>query len=95
MFFFLQAVDEPGFSVTYADLCHELSKFSVADCNFRNLLVNRCQLEFEKNPDLELNRNERMKEIEAETDPVSLPTIKQRMENPLNSYLFCRKKRKN
>lgn len=77
MFIFrFQAVDEPGFSVAYAEMCTELSKMSVQDpdgkpVNFRVLLIQRCQAEFEKSSDDELNREERVKEIELETDPVS------------------------
>lgn len=39
--------------------------------NFRKLLIDKCQHEFEKNTAAELKRDERLKEITAETDPVS------------------------
>jgi len=42
--------------------------------NFRKLLVNRCQVEFEKNSVEELNREAKLTEIEQTTDPVSIDT---------------------
>jgi hypothetical protein len=44
------------------------------DYNFRKLLVNRCQKEFEKNSVVELDREARHTEIEQTTDPVSTDT---------------------
>lgn len=50
---FEKAIDEPGFSVAYAQLCKQLSSVKVPtegdgkDASFRNLLLNRCQVEFE------------------------------------------------
>ncbi|PSN41963.1 hypothetical protein C0J52_06437, partial [Blattella germanica] len=71
---FEKAVDEPSFSVAYAGMCKILSGMQVPgeqqeNVNFRKLLVNRCQLEFEKSPDLELNKEAKMREIEECTDP--------------------------
>lgn len=77
-----QAVDEPSFSVAYAQMCRTLQKMEVpsdqvrhADRlppdNFRKLLLNRCQQEFEKNIAAELNRDDRLKEIDEEKDPVN------------------------
>ncbi|XP_040279491.1 eukaryotic translation initiation factor 4 gamma 3 isoform X2 [Bufo bufo] len=52
---FEKAIDEPGFSVAYANMCRCLAtlKVPMADkpgstVNFRKLLLNRCQKEFEK-----------------------------------------------
>jgi translation initiation factor 4G len=42
--------------------------------NFRKLLVNRCQMEFEKNSVVELDREARVSEIEQTADPVSKNT---------------------
>lgn len=42
--------------------------------NFRKLLVNRCQIEFEKNSVVELDREAKLTEIEQITDPVSIYT---------------------
>ncbi|XP_066968480.1 eukaryotic translation initiation factor 4 gamma 1-like isoform X4 [Macrobrachium rosenbergii] len=73
---FEKAVDEQGFSSTYANLCQVLSKMSVrgegtddgkSDVKFRNLIINKCQKEFEKD-NMELIKKQRMKEIEANSD---------------------------
>ncbi|XP_036415617.1 eukaryotic translation initiation factor 4 gamma 3 isoform X2 [Colossoma macropomum] len=52
---FEKAIDEPSFSVAYANMCHCLAtlKVPMADkpgttVNFRKLLLNRCQKEFER-----------------------------------------------
>ncbi|XP_069700452.1 eukaryotic translation initiation factor 4 gamma 3-like isoform X2 [Periplaneta americana] len=76
---FEKAVDEPSFSVAYAQMCKVLSGMQVPAerknkdeaefVNFRKLLVNRCQMEFEKNSESELNRGAKQKEIEQTTDP--------------------------
>ena len=42
--------------------------------NFRKLLVNRCQIEFEKNSVVELDREAKLTEIEQTADPVSIDT---------------------
>jgi translation initiation factor 4G len=44
------------------------------ECNFRKMLVNRCQVEFEKNSVVELNREAKLALIEQTTDPVSIDT---------------------
>lgn len=41
------------------------------EVTFRKLLVNRCQAEFEKNSEADLNREAKREEIEQTTDPVS------------------------
>jgi hypothetical protein len=41
------------------------------EVTFRRLLLNRCQEEFEKISEVELNREARLKEIQQTTDPVS------------------------
>ncbi|KAK9888566.1 hypothetical protein WA026_000810 [Henosepilachna vigintioctopunctata] len=76
---FEKAVDEPNFSVAYAKMCKELSlqmQVSVNSdkkkediVNFRKLLINRCQEEFEKNSKDETSINEKLKEIEISSDP--------------------------
>ncbi|XP_053307369.1 eukaryotic translation initiation factor 4 gamma 3 [Spea bombifrons] len=52
---FEKAIDEPGFSVAYANMCRCLATLKVpmadkpgSSVNFRKLLLNRCQKEFEK-----------------------------------------------
>ncbi|KAL3283568.1 hypothetical protein HHI36_006707 [Cryptolaemus montrouzieri] len=69
---FEKALDEPNFSVAYAKMCRELSDDmkcpSGAETdpkvNFRKLLINRCQEEFEKHSKDETVSNEKMKVIE-------------------------------
>lgn len=75
-------MDEPGFSVAYALMCKVLSDMKVPAerktpedpefVNFRKLIVNRCQTEFEKNTEAELNKDAKFKEINLQTDPVSI-----------------------
>jgi translation initiation factor 4G len=80
---YVQAIDEPNFSEAYANMCKVLSGIQVPaehrnkdepEYNFRKLLVNRCQIEFEKNSVVELNREAKLREIEQSTDPVSINT---------------------
>lgn len=75
---FEKAVDEPNFSEAYANMCKVLSNMQVPsemrnkdepEYNFRKLLVNRCQMEFEKNSVVELDRKTRLTKIEQTTDP--------------------------
>jgi len=75
---FEKAVDEPNFSEAYANMCKVLCSLQVPaemrnkdepDVNFRKLLVNRCQMEFEKNSVVELDREAKLTEIEQTTDP--------------------------
>jgi hypothetical protein len=49
------------------------------EVTFRKLLLNRCQEEFEKNSEVELNREARLREIQQTTEPVS----------PLNVFGDC------
>ncbi|EPQ14118.1 Eukaryotic translation initiation factor 4 gamma 1 [Myotis brandtii] len=55
---FEKAISEPNFSVAYANMCHCLMGLKVpttekptVTVNFRKLLLNRCQKEFEKDKD--------------------------------------------
>ncbi|XP_067006474.2 eukaryotic translation initiation factor 4 gamma 1 isoform X2 [Anabrus simplex] len=75
---FEKAIDEPGFSVGYAQMCKILSNMRVpADgksdtqefVNFRKLLIIRCQQEFEKNNEEELKRDARFEELKNIEDP--------------------------
>ncbi|XP_078615200.1 eukaryotic translation initiation factor 4 gamma 3-like isoform X2 [Branchiostoma floridae x Branchiostoma japonicum] len=68
---FEKAITEPNFSVAYANMCRCLIHLKVPmkdnpkqTVNFRKLLLNRCQREFEKDKDDELKKDERMKKIE-------------------------------
>uniref|UniRef100_UPI00358F0589 eukaryotic translation initiation factor 4 gamma 3-like isoform X17 n=1 Tax=Myxine glutinosa TaxID=7769 RepID=UPI00358F0589 len=71
---FEKAIDEPSFSVAYANMCRCLAmlKVQVADkpgtfVNFRKLLLNRCQKEFEKDKDDDDIFEKKQKELEAYT----------------------------
>lgn len=75
---FEKAVDEPNFSEAYAQMCKLLSASMQSqterknkdepEFSFRKLLVSRCQIEFEKSSEVELNREAKLKEIEETTD---------------------------
>ncbi|XP_013779883.1 eukaryotic translation initiation factor 4 gamma 3-like [Limulus polyphemus] len=71
---FQKAIDEPSFSVTYANLCKNLASIQVSSgtghqVKFSKLLLIKCQQEFEKDVDDYVNKNEYMKKMkEAETE---------------------------
>ncbi|KAM6933794.1 eukaryotic translation initiation factor 4 gamma 1-like [Xenentodon cancila] len=69
---FEKAISEPDFSVAYANMCRCLSglKVTITDkpapsVNFRKLLLNRCQKEFEKDKDDDEIFERKQKELEA------------------------------
>ena len=71
---FEKAVDEPSFSVAYAQMCGELQKKKVTDeknveVNFRKLLISRCQQEFERDYMTDIDRDKYTADMEAATDP--------------------------
>ncbi|XP_055935890.1 eukaryotic translation initiation factor 4 gamma 3-like isoform X2 [Argiope bruennichi] len=71
---FEKAIDEPNFSVPYANLCKHLALIKVpvsgtgTQVNFRKLLLTKCQKEFEQDRSDELKNEEKMKTLEA-ADP--------------------------
>eukprot|EP00062_Callorhinchus_milii_P012760 gi/632960130/ref/XP_007896020.1/ PREDICTED: eukaryotic translation initiation factor 4 gamma 3 isoform X2 [Callorhinchus milii] len=72
---FEKAIDEPNFSVAYANMCRCLTmlKVPMADkpgawVNFRKLLLNRCQKEFEKDKAEDIFNEKRQKEIDASSN---------------------------
>ncbi|GBM60301.1 Eukaryotic translation initiation factor 4 gamma 3 [Araneus ventricosus] len=72
---FEKAVNEPKFSVPYANLCKHLALIKVpvsgtsgTQVNFRKLLLTKCQKEFEQDRSDELKNEEKMKILEA-ADP--------------------------
>jgi len=77
---FEKAIDEPGFSVAYANMCKHLMLIRVPapgekkestkseDVYFRKLLLNRCQKEFEAGALLETDFETQFKKIEAIED---------------------------
>ncbi|CAJ1066076.1 eukaryotic translation initiation factor 4 gamma 1-like isoform X4 [Xyrichtys novacula] len=71
---FEKAISEPDFSVAYANMCRCLSGLKVqatdkpgTTVNFRKLLLNRCQKEFEKDKDDDEIFEKKQKELEAAT----------------------------
>ncbi|XP_053738873.1 eukaryotic translation initiation factor 4 gamma 1-like isoform X2 [Synchiropus splendidus] len=72
---FEKAISEPNFSVAYANMCRCLLGLKVPNVdapgefvNFRKLLLNRCQKEFEKDQDDDEIFELKMKEMEAAKD---------------------------
>uniref|UniRef100_A0A667YWB1 Eukaryotic translation initiation factor 4 gamma, 1a n=1 Tax=Myripristis murdjan TaxID=586833 RepID=A0A667YWB1_9TELE len=71
---FEKAISEPNFSVAYANMCRCLIALKVpttdkklgSTVNFRKLLLNRCQKEFEKDQDDDEILEKKQKELEAE-----------------------------
>ncbi|XP_077467645.1 eukaryotic translation initiation factor 4 gamma 1 [Stigmatopora argus] len=68
---FEKAISEPDFSVAYANMCRWFMglKFQASDkpgdVNFRKLLLNRCQNEFEKDNDDNETFEKKQRELEA------------------------------
>jgi len=73
---FEKAVDEPAFSVAYAQMCKvmQMKKVPIDGqeeqfVNFRKLLISRCQREFEKDYMTDLDRDQYIKDMnEAKTE---------------------------
>uniref|UniRef100_A0A3B4WYX0 Eukaryotic translation initiation factor 4 gamma, 1a n=1 Tax=Seriola lalandi dorsalis TaxID=1841481 RepID=A0A3B4WYX0_SERLL len=72
---FEKAISEPNFSVAYANMCRCLMGLKVPTSdkpgvfvNFRKLLLNRCQKEFEKDQDDDEIFEKKQKEMEASKD---------------------------
>ncbi|XP_028988105.1 eukaryotic translation initiation factor 4 gamma 1a isoform X3 [Betta splendens] len=72
---FEKAISEPNFSVAYANMCRCLMGLKVPTTdkpavyvNFRKLLLNRCQKEFEKDQDDDEIFEKKQKELEASKD---------------------------
>ncbi|XP_071034161.1 eukaryotic translation initiation factor 4 gamma 1 isoform X5 [Parasteatoda tepidariorum] len=80
---FEKAVDEPNFSVPYANMCKHLALIKVPTknknyVNFRKVLLTKCQKEFEQDRSDELKHEERVKALE-ETDPEKKKELEQEM----------------
>merc|ERR1719481_1220095 len=73
---FEKAVDEPSFSVAYAQMCKvmQMKKVPIEGgkedefVNFRKLLISRCQKEFEKDYMADLDRDKYKKEMSEAGD---------------------------
>ncbi|XP_059187653.1 eukaryotic translation initiation factor 4 gamma 1-like isoform X2 [Centropristis striata] len=83
---FEKAISEPDFSVAYANMCRCLMGLKVqttdkpgVTVNFRKLLLNRCQKEFEKDKDDDEIFERKQKELEA----ASVAEEKQRLSDEL------------
>ncbi|XP_060056817.1 eukaryotic translation initiation factor 4 gamma 3 isoform X6 [Erinaceus europaeus] len=84
---FEKAVDEPSFSVAYANMCRCLVtlKVPMADkpgntVNFRKLLLNRCQKEFEKDKADDDVFEKKQKELEAASAPEEKARLHEELE---------------
>ncbi|XP_053317379.1 eukaryotic translation initiation factor 4 gamma 1 isoform X2 [Spea bombifrons] len=73
---FEKAISEPNFSVAYANMCRCLMGLKVpttdkpgVTVNFRKLLLNRCQKEFEKDKDDDEVFEKKQKELDAASSP--------------------------
>ncbi|XP_075058541.1 eukaryotic translation initiation factor 4 gamma 1 isoform X3 [Mixophyes fleayi] len=73
---FEKAISEPNFSVAYANMCRCLMGLKVSTTekpgvtvNFRKLLLNRCQKEFEKDKDDDEVFERKQKEMDAASTP--------------------------
>ncbi|KAM3921382.1 eukaryotic translation initiation factor 4 gamma 3 isoform 6-T6 [Leptodactylus fuscus] len=85
---FEKAIDEPSFSVAYANMCRCLAtlKVPMADkpgstVNFRKLLLNRCQKEFEKDKADDDVFEKKQKDLElATTQPEEKTRLQEELE---------------
>ncbi|XP_067659282.1 eukaryotic translation initiation factor 4 gamma 1-like [Haliotis asinina] len=83
---FEKAISEPAFSVAYANMCRYLLTLKVPSdskqgetVNFRVILLTRCQREFEKDNDAQVDLDRRKKAIE-EADPEKKKELKEELE---------------
>uniref|UniRef100_A0A8C8J319 Eukaryotic translation initiation factor 4 gamma 3-like n=1 Tax=Oncorhynchus tshawytscha TaxID=74940 RepID=A0A8C8J319_ONCTS len=72
---FEKAIDEPGFSVAYGNMCRCLTTLKVpmtdkpnTTVNFRKLLLNRCQKEFERDKVDDVVFERKQKELDSSSD---------------------------
>nr|XP_033777586.1 eukaryotic translation initiation factor 4 gamma 3 isoform X2 [Geotrypetes seraphini] len=84
---FEKAIDEPSFSVAYGNMCRCLAtlKVPMADkpgstVNFRKLLLNRCQKEFEKDKADDDVFEKKQKELESATTPEEKTKLQDELE---------------
>ncbi|XP_070684791.1 eukaryotic translation initiation factor 4 gamma 1-like [Pempheris klunzingeri] len=85
---FEKAISEPDFSVAYANMCRCLMGLKVqttdkpgVTVNFRKLLLNRCQKEFEKDKDDDEIFEKKQKELEAASEEVKQRLIEELQES--------------
>ncbi|KAM9318383.1 eukaryotic translation initiation factor 4 gamma 1-like isoform 3-T4 [Pholidichthys leucotaenia] len=84
---FEKAISEPDFAVAYANMCRCLSGLKVnssdkpeVSVNFRKLLLNRCQKEFEKDKDDDEIFEKKQKELEAASGEEEKQRLKDELE---------------
>ncbi|XP_072522649.1 eukaryotic translation initiation factor 4 gamma 3 isoform X2 [Salminus brasiliensis] len=84
---FEKAIDEPSFSVAYANMCHCLAtlKVPMADkpgttVNFRKLLLNRCQKEFERDKMDDAAFEKKQKELDSATSVSEKERLQEELE---------------
>ncbi|GAB1610039.1 eukaryotic translation initiation factor 4 gamma 1-like isoform X1 [Argonauta hians] len=92
---FEKAISEPSFSVAYANLCSCLLTVNVPSSahsgmvNFRDTLLNRCQVEFEKHSSEEADLIKKQKEIES----TSCGETRRRLKEELDEAFSAAKRR--
>ncbi|MBN3307711.1 IF4G3 factor, partial [Amia calva] len=84
---FEKAIDEPSFSVAYANMCRCLAtlKVPMADkptgtVNFRKLLLNRCQKEFERDKVDDVVFERKQKELESASSSTERDRLQEELE---------------
>uniref|UniRef100_A0A3B4E5M8 Eukaryotic translation initiation factor 4 gamma, 1a n=1 Tax=Pygocentrus nattereri TaxID=42514 RepID=A0A3B4E5M8_PYGNA len=85
---FEKAISEPNFSVAYANMCRCLMGLKVpttdkpgVTVNFRKLLLNRCQKEFEKDKDDDEIFEQKQKELDAAKEDEERQRLKEELED--------------
>uniref|UniRef100_A0A8C9U321 Eukaryotic translation initiation factor 4 gamma 3 n=1 Tax=Scleropages formosus TaxID=113540 RepID=A0A8C9U321_SCLFO len=84
---FEKAIDEPSFSVAYGNMCRCLATLKVpmadkpsSSVNFRKLLLNRCQKEFEKDKMDDDVFERKQKELESSTSSSERERLQEELE---------------
>uniref|UniRef100_A0A672T598 Eukaryotic translation initiation factor 4 gamma 3 n=1 Tax=Sinocyclocheilus grahami TaxID=75366 RepID=A0A672T598_SINGR len=84
---FEKAIDEPSFSVAYANMCRCLTTLKVPTAdkpnttvNFRKLLLNRCQKEFERDKVDDVVLERKQKELDSATSPTERERLQEELE---------------
>lgn len=87
---FEKAIDEPSFSVAYGKMCHYLTILKVTSVdkntqqyttvNFRKLLLNRCQKEFEKDKVDDVVFERKQKELDSAATTTERERLREELE---------------
>ncbi|CAL8336792.1 unnamed protein product [Lota lota] len=84
---FEKAIDEPGFSVAYGNMCRCLATLKVpmtdkpnTTVNFRKLLLNRCQKEFEKDKVDDVVFERKQKELDSAASTTERERLQEELE---------------